>query len=196
VDYVKAGVAALPSGYLSPTASFPAFDENAYAPTCAPLTTCDTKYADILRPAPIQSSVATTKTLVSFGLYVDYVNSDTKAAYDCADTKSTDPKCDGLRDRNPLETLPFYAINVANLGQWSTSPGSGTFSVTSPTFDNKGILQGTGGVVTLPVLSSCRKARIDITRSSSGVAGRSPIDPDDASDANKAFDETLFGVGC
>lgn len=188
VDYITKGVAGLPTGYLSPTARFPAFDATQYLPTYKAILTPD----PILLPRP--SDGKEFKRLVTFGLYVDYLSPETRKAYDCAATKDTDASCNGLRDRNPLETLPFYAINVANLGVWSRDTlGKEWLAVTSPSFDNKGILSGEGGVVTKVVNGKqCGSVTLSITKSASGIAGRLPIDPDDNSSANKASDSLLF----
>lgn len=200
VDYLKDSMATLPAGYLSPTASFPAFEEATYAPSCEGNPDCNARYADILKPAPFllaKTGEFATRQVVSFGLYVDYVNPDTKQAYECALTKSAAKSCDGLRSRNPLETLPFYAINVANLGTWSTDgAGSEWLSVTSPTYaTNTGILDGNGGLVSRDAqknATACKRAILSMTRSSSGLAGRLPIDPDDNGAANKASDALTF----
>jgi prepilin-type N-terminal cleavage/methylation domain-containing protein len=190
------------STYLSPDVPFPAFDETKYAPACDPLdSSCLTKsYQDILAPVtPIYLAKGSTKTIVSFGLYVDYLSPDTKKAYDCALNKATntgDATCNGLRDRNALETLPFYAINVANLGVWALDTnGKNWLTVSSPTFDNKGILKGLGGVVTAVNTNAavrCDPVTVALTRSSSGIAGRLPIDPDDNKASNKASDALQF----
>lgn len=200
VSYLQESASSLPTGYLSPAAPFPAFVQSKYACKGTGDASCDPGYADILDPAPIYLATGGSKQLVSFGLYVDYINADTKKAFDCALGKSTGSDCDGLRDRNPLETLPFYAINVANLGVWSVqNVGQPNLTVSSPTFaNNTGILidNGDGGVVTAGVpkvtTNKCSSVSIDITRSSSGVAGRLPIDPDDNSAANKARESLEF----
>lgn len=200
VDYLQSSASALPTGYLSPTAPFPAFVESRYSCKDTGDTSCDPGYSDILDPAPIYLAKSATKQLVSFGLYVDYINADTKKAYDCALSKSTSSDCDGLRDRNALETLPFYAINVANLGVWSVDVnGKEWLTVTSPAFaNNTGILQGDGGVVKADSSkvsanpNNCGFVNLDISRSSSGIAGRLPIDPHDNAAANKARDVIAF----
>lgn len=183
VDYLQQGAGSLPAGYLSPTAPFLAFDRASYA----------SKYPAILARAPIDlNSSSPSKQLVAFGLYVDYVSPDTKKAYECALSKSSSSSCDGLRERNPLETLPFYAINVANLGIWSVDKD--WFAVSSPSFNNKGILEDLGGLVTFEKAGApCGLVTFKISRSSSGVAGRLPIDPDDNADpANHAREYIPF----
>lgn len=195
VDYLSKGVESLPVGYLSPTARFPAFDEASYLPDFAP----------ILTPSPVvlpTSTGLTEKQLVSFGLYIDYLSQDTLTAYNCAATKSSDASCNGLRERNPLVTLPFFAINVANLGVWKADASmfpapnrDPTVTVSSPLFDNKGILSGAGGVVKVATAAKpapCTKLSLSITRSSSGVAGRLPIDKDDNLPANWSLDSLWF----
>lgn len=201
VQYLQESVSALPAGYLSPTAQFPPFIESRYACKGTGDLSCDPGYSDILDPAPNYLAKGMSKQVVSFGLYVDYINADTKKAYECAASPSTNTgrDCDGLRDRNPLETLPFYAINVANLGVWTVdAKGQEWLVVNSPTFaNNTGILQGDGGVVkadSTKVSSSpnnCGFVNLDISRSSSGIAGRLPIDFDDNS-AAKARETLAF----
>lgn len=208
VKFISSGAAAVKTmtGYLSPDWRFPQFNEADYlTPPADPLSN-EPVARNILQPAPVV--LKTTKDYVSFGLYVDYLSPETLNAYDCALNKATntsDRSCDGLRDRNPLETLPFYAINVANLGLWKAdasmfpSPNNGpTVVVSSPSasdFDNKGIFTGSGGVVTALSPKSpapCTKVSVGITRSSSGIAGRLPIDKDDNSVSNLNGDSLWF----
>lgn len=194
VDFISGGVGTVKSqpGYLSPDSRFPEFVEASYSPF----------YDPILKPAPVllpTKTGAQTKSLVSFGLYVDYLSPETIAAYDCAANKATnssDASCDGLRDRNPLETLPFYAINVANLGVWNPEMvDSHPYWVSSPEYEkNTGILKGNGGVVAMQSGNEevCTEVSIAITRSSSGIAARLPIDKDDSAGTNRSGDSLKF----
>lgn len=198
VDYLQAGVSSLPGGYLSPQDQFPAFSIEKYAGNCSVDPTSD--YCDILEPSSIPLTLdAAPRQMVAFGLYADYLTKETRLAYDCAGSKDESRReCDGMRDRNKMEVLPFYAINVANLGVWGPdSQGREWIAVTSPVYGNKGILTGEGGVVSRKSVraSNCGRVAFGITRSSSGIAGRLPIDPDDADGAKNPFDPTTPSSG-
>ena len=109
--------AEMPDGYPGPTAKFP-------SPTAAANTT----YADIVEPAAISFEKDDIVNLVSFGLYVDYLSDDTLLAYKCALDEDDEDECAGLGGRAPLDVIPFYAVNVASLGDW-TSPAPGVAGV-------------------------------------------------------------------
>ncbi|MGI8561473.1 MAG: type IV pilus modification PilV family protein [Luteimonas sp.] len=171
---VADGMASLPPGYPGPTARFPA----------ASATLLGT-YDDIVNPPAIALLTGDVKKLVAFGLYVDYLSADTLKAYDCASTKNNTGDCAGLGGRNPLEVLPFYAVNVANLGSWA-SARAGVAAVVNATYSNQGLLSSDGGVVSAGSSSSSDPVpvSIEINNSNSGLAGTQPVDPDDKSDFN------------
>lgn len=180
-DSIADGMASLPSGYPGPGASFP-------APSSARLSS----YADIVTPPSIALNDGDTKKLVAFGLYVDYVNADTIKAYACAKAQNNTGDCEGLGSRNPLEVLPLYAVNVANLGSWSSSKPL-VASVVNATY-RQGLLDADGGTVTAQSQNSPTvfPVRLEINNSNSGLAGTSPVDPDDASAANLFADTMEF----
>lgn len=179
---VADGVAALPAGYPGPGARFP-----------APSTTLLTAYDDIVNSPAIALAAGDVKKLVAFGLYVDYLSPDTLKAYNCARTSSNAGDCAGLGDRNPLEVLPFYAVNVANLGSWA-SARAGVAAVVNATYSNQGLLTSDGGVVTAGSLGSTTPVpvSIEINNSNSGLAGTQPVDPDDGSNFNFVTDFQNF----
>lgn len=182
--------AKLPSGYPSPTAKFP-----------GATPALDTEFAGITSPDPIAlSSEGEKKTLVAFGLYVDYLNDDTLLAYRCAATGKNDGDCLGLGERNALETLPFYAVNVASLADWS-SEAPLVAAVATATYDNKGSLATNGGLVTAGKGSSAVDANgalvpvyatLTINNSNSGLASTSAIDPHDALPESYVSDDYGF----
>lgn len=167
---VADGMASLPAGYPSPTPKFP-------APTAARLSAA----SDVVTPATIDLGTAgDTKKLVSFGLYIDYLSQDTIDAYNCAVGTDNTGNCAGLADRNPLGTLPFYAVNVANLGSWSSAKAA-VGSVANTIYDNRGLLATDGGMVTAQSGASAEAflVTLEINNSNSGLAGTLPVDPDD-----------------
>lgn len=182
---IDGGIASLPSGYPGPLARFPQATQTHLE-----------AYADLINPDTITLANGDVKKLVAFGLYIDYLSPDTLKAYACAKAKSNAGDCAGLGDRNSLEVLPFYAVNVANLGSWN-STRAGVASVENATYSNQGLLTSDGGRVTAglrdwgdasdPVLVG-----IDINNSNSGLAGTQPVDPDDAADANFVSDAQRF----
>lgn len=166
---MSSGMASLPAGYPSPTARFP-------APGAALLQ----DYADIDDPDALPLVEGDTRKLVAFGLYVDYINDETKHAYNCAVAQSNAGNCAGLGSRNPLEVLPFYAVNVANLGDWASAKPR-VADVAGAGYDNKGLLISDGGLITAYSDASTDPFRISLSigASNSGLAGTVPVDPHD-----------------
>ena len=180
------GMASLPAGYPSPTARFP-------KPTDVRLN----QYSGIVTPDSIALPAATdtnnTRKLVAFGLYVDYLNADTIKAFNCAKEKDDTGDCIGLGKRNPLEVLPLYAVNVANLGSWESAQ-AGAGSVVNATYSNQGLLAQDGGTVKSGTSSATEPflVKLEINNSNSGLAGTSPVDPDDKDDGSLAIDAQAF----
>ena len=193
LNSIKDGMASLPTAYPAPNARFP-------APTSARLTA----YSAIVTPPsialPAASDTNNTRKLVAFGLYVDYLNADTIQAYNCAGKLPESDDCAGLGNRNPLEVLPLYAVNVANLGSWNSAKAAAG-SVVNATYSNQGLLVQDGGIVTAGSGTSGVDASmnplpfaitLNINNSNSGLAGTAPVDPDDKSDANFVNDAQAF----
>lgn len=135
-------------------------------------------------------------SLIAFGLYVDYLTPETLAAYKCAYGTKQDPEptgCEGQTQRNPLETIPFYAVNVANLGEWrSRIPEA--IRAQNTVYTTGGLVASDGGLVrsnsaaaggTVPVT-------LRMSASASGLASTFPVDPDDARSANFREDSQDF----
>jgi hypothetical protein len=166
--------ATLPDGYPSPTATFP-----------VPTSSTNSTYATIVDPAAVAIIEAEKVNLVSFGLYVDYLSDDTLLAYRCAlNGDEDDDECTGLTERDPLTVLPFYAVNVASLGDWESAKPL-VASVAGATYTNQGSLATVGGIVTggkgasavdgtgAPIPSPVTTT---INRSNSGLTGTAAID--------------------
>lgn len=180
----------MPTGYPSPTAKFP-----------GPTPALETEFAGILEPEAIAlDAEGDQKTMVAFGLYVDYLNEDTLLAYRCAANDDNDGDCAGLGERNALETLPFYAVNVASLADWSAESPL-VASVADATYDNKGSLATNGGLVTAGKASSEVDVNGDpvpvgitltINESNSGLTGTAAVDPHDALDGSYVSDTQGF----
>lgn len=175
------GMASLPVGYPSPSAKFP-------GPSSARLSAA----SDVVTPATIDLADGDTKKLVAFGLYIDYLSQDTIDAYNCAGGDGSG-NCAGLENRNPLETLPFYAVNVANLGSWASAKAA-VASVNNTIYDNQGLLATDGGTVTAQSGKSAQAfpVALEINNSNSGLAGTLPVDPDDKLNANFVSDDQTF----
>lgn len=182
--------AKLPAGYPSPTAKFP-----------GPTPALEAEFAGIIEPSAIPlSTEGEQKSLVAFGLYVDYLNEDTLLAYRCAATGDNTGACLGLGNRNALEALPFYAVNVASLADWS-SEAPMVASVATATYDNKGSLATNGGVVTAGRGSSSVDANgnlipVDVTltinNSNSGLTSTSAVDLHDGEPSSYISDSYGF----
>lgn len=182
--------AEMPTGYPSPTAKFP-----------APSTTTNTAYAVVVDPDAVEIAEDETVNLVSFGLYVDYLNEDTLLAYRCAlNGTDEDDECTGLIDRDPLTVLPFYAVNVASLGDWDSAEPL-VVSVAGATYTNQGALSTIGGIVVGGKAASetdgdgepiPSPVTITINNSNSGLTGTAAVDLDDELDANYIPDAQTF----
>lgn len=181
-DYIKGAANNLPTGYPSAGAALP-------GPTSTELTA----YSDITSPGAIALADADERKLVAFGLYVDYLSDDTLFAFNCARTNDNTGDCEGYGGRNPLEYIPFYAVNVANLGAWESQTPN-VASVAGATFDNKGLLKTDGGIVTAGAASSVSPVPVSesINISNSGLTATVAVDPDDAATSSQASDAQDF----
>lgn len=181
--------ATMPTGYPSPTAKFP-----------GPSSGANSTYASVVNPASIAITKDEKVNLVSFGVYVDYLNDDTLLAYKCALDGDNDGDCAGLGERDPLSVIPFYAVNVASLGDWSSEKPL-VAAVAGATYSNQGELATVGGIVTggsgasdtdsggAPVPSD---VTITINNSNSGLTGTAAVDLDDQLSGNYIPDPQSF----
>jgi len=182
-DYANYAAQNIPVGYPSPTAKLP-------APTSAQLTT----YADVADPAVIDFTAASQeRKLIAFGLYIDYLSQDTIDAYNCAVADNNTGSCSGLGTRNPLEYIPFYAVNMGNLGAWGSSK-TDVADVTDVGFSNQGFQTSDGGVVTSKAGNSNDPFPVSmaVKKSNSGLTNTAAIDTDDAAAANVVTDAQNF----
>jgi len=176
---IQDGMSNLPSGYPAPAAKFPT-----PAATPSNLRTTD----------PIQFTAAgQQRNLVAFGLYMDYLSPETRQVYECARNNDNSGDCSGLGYLEPLQVLPFYAVNVANLGSWTSSQPL-VSSVTNTIYSNQGLLQTDGGLVTAQQGSSADAfpVTLSINDSNSGLAGTAPIDRGDEADSSYVADAQDF----
>lgn len=121
------------------------------------------------------------RQLVNFGLYIDYLSPDTIEAYSCAVANDNTGDCEGYGNRNPLEFIPFYAVNVANLGQWrSEFPNVAT--VSNVRYSNQGSQIEDGGIVSgeSDAYSNSFNVIEKIGRGNTGLTNTAPTDDDDA----------------
>jgi Tfp pilus assembly protein PilV len=199
-DYITEVMGARPSNY--PATPLP-------SPSPALRVTNTTYYNTIERPGDGTGTDGTIKIdeaisdadrrqLVDFGLYVDYLSKDTIEAYTCAINNDNTGDCEGYGNRNPLEFIPFYAVNVANLGYWrSEFPNVAT--VSNVRYSNQGAQVGDGGIVSgeADKYSSPFKVLEAIRRGNTGLTNTAATDDDDA--AQGVEDAQLFvkqgGIG-
>lgn len=181
-DYVNSAAQNIPANYPGPLATYPA------SPLPGPTSSQLTTYADIVSPPTISFSAAgQTRKMVTFGLYVDYLTPETLVAYNCALNNDNTGPCLGLGTRNKLEYLPFYAVNVANLGSWSSAKSS-VVSVVNAAFDNSGNLSADGGLATAgsSTLATAVPVQEEIGNSNTGLTNTAAIDHDDGADCTAA----------
>jgi prepilin-type N-terminal cleavage/methylation domain-containing protein len=184
-DLLKTGLgstATMPDGYPGPAAIFP-----------RATSALDLEHATLTDPAAVDIAEDQERTLVSFGVYVDYLSDETLTAYKCALDGDNEGDCTGLGERNPLEVLPFYAINVASLGDWVSSTPLAA-SVADATYSNQGTLQTNGGLVTGEKAGSEDPIPVTLTigNSNSGLTGTTAVDFDDDASANRSSDAQDF----
>lgn len=186
---VAAGVtqiAPTTSNYPSPAQAFPVFTVGS---------------SDGLRlAAPISLNNPGTSpdrhSLIAFGLYVDYLTPETLAAYKCAYGTRQDPEpagCEGQTQRNPLETIPFYAVNVANLGEWRSRVPE-AIRAQNTLYTTGGLVASDGGLVRSNAAAAGGTVPVTLrmSASASGLASTFPVDPDDARGANFREDSQDF----
>jgi len=180
--YIADALGSIPAGYPSPTAKLP-------APTSARLS----QHASVVSPSQIDLSSPTQRKLVDFALYVDYLNQDTLDAYNCAVAHNNTGACQGFGFRNALEYIPFYAVNVANLGSWNSALPS-VADVVNATYTNQGNLAADGGIVTAGSSGSSTPVSVaeEINNSNSGLTATAPVDLDDALSTSFVNDSQAF----
>lgn len=151
-------------------------------------------HPDVLSPSNVlYTESAGDRKLVSFGLYIDYLTPDTIEAFNCARANNNSGDCAGLGDRDPLEYIPFYAVNLASLGGWS-SANALVAQVDGAIYNNQGSLTSEGGIVHWGTGSSSSAIPIQeqINVSNSGLTSTMQIDPDDAGSSSFVIDALGF----
>ena len=142
----------------------------------------------------VMNDTSPEKRMAAFGLYMDYLTDDTIAVYRCIEgsLSSTDSRCSGLVQRNAaaaMAVLPFYAVNVANLGEWMSGVPE-AIGVYSANFVNR-----TDGGRAYPAYASSAATipvSLRMNMSNSGLASTLPVDPDDKNPASFGSDKQDF----
>lgn len=165
------------------------------APTTLPSASAaiKTSYQDVLEPPAIKySDSAAQRKLISLGLYIDYLSPDTIKAFNCASSKNNTGDCTGLGTRDPLEYIPFYAVNVASLGKWESKDAS-VVTIDGAVYNNQGSLATQGGLANWGAGSSQTEVlgQEEINISNSGLTATVPIDDDD--EASTSFFADALG---
>lgn len=183
-DYAEEAVTSRPAGYPA-------------APTklSGPSDGLKTAYQDILEPSALDyASSSTDRKLLAFGLYIDYLSPETIQAFQCAVAGNDNGDCKGLGTRDPLEYIPFYAVNLASLGKWETTPHEEIVNIDGATYNNQGRLATQGGLAKWGSGSSQDPVpgKEEINISNSGLTATVPIDLDDASTTSFVTDTINF----
>lgn len=63
-----------------------------------------------------------TRTLNSRGIYVDYLSDKARSALACIGQPETNLACRTYRNKEPLELIPFLAVNMTGLADWYRDP--------------------------------------------------------------------------
>lgn len=117
------------------------------------------------------------------GIYIDFLTSETRSAIACIG--NTARNCAPFRNKNPLELVPFFAVNLTNLNYFQESPDPSPVIFIEPngfpqTYGQefvRGRVRATGGGDALAIASS--------RRSNAGVTDQIPIYPDSAEIINE-----------
>lgn len=160
----------------------------------APDSTITAAYQDVLQPAALDYAASTSdRKLLAYGLYIDYLSPDTLEAYACAVARNDSGDCKGYGTRDPLEFLPFFAINLASLGTW-TSGNDSIVNINGAIYNPQGRLATQGGLAVWGQGSSetaiAGSERINV--SNSGLTATLPIDLDDLDAASHVTDSIDF----
>lgn len=142
----------------------------------------------------VMTDTSVEKRMAAFGLYMDYLTDDTIAVYRCIEgsLSSSDSRCSGLVAKGAaaaMTVLPFYAVNVANLGEWMSGVPE-AIGVYSANF----VTKTDGGRVYPAYASSAAEIPVSLrmNMSNSGLASTLPVDPDDKSPASFGSDKQDF----
>jgi len=180
---------ALPSGYpvggLEDQVGRPASPGNPGAsppipPTPATFTELarefDNAFLDLDEDDHVQLPMDRYHNLNARGIYIDFLTSETRNAIACVD--STARNCAAFRNRDPLELVPFFAVNLTNLGYFRESPDPSPVIFVEPngfpqTYGQDFVrarVRATGGGDALAIASS--------RRGNAGLTDQIPIYPD------------------
>lgn len=152
------------------------------------------KDSELRLPGPIRMDDSSPeKKLVAFGMYMDYLSKETLDSYGCVagTISASDSRCSGLVASTPqaaMAMLPFFVVNVANLGEWRSGEKS-AISVYSADqangTDGGRVYPNVGKAVVLDANGIATPVEIPVAlrmnTSNSGLASTFPVDPDDAS---------------
>lgn len=136
-------------------------------------------------------------SLAARGLYIDWLSPKALERLGCIGDTST--KCAAFKDMDVLQMVPFVAVNLTDLANWSTSNATHV-SVRNDPIPLSGNGKGGGGKTdafvrgeVTAVDNGQANVLANITRSNSGVVDTRAVDPGDL--AQEAQDQEEFGVG-
>lgn len=153
-------------------------------PTFTALASTYDSFLDTAEDDVVQLPMDRYHNVSARGIYIDFLSSEARQAIACVG--STDRNCAAFRDRNPLELVPFFAVNLTNLAYFRKSmTTSNVLSVEPNGFPQtygqdfvRGRVKSTGNG-DLKLLASSR-------RGNAGLTDQIPIYPDTTQIVNEA----------
>lgn len=124
------------------------------------------------------------------GIYIDFLSTEAQQAIACVG--NTDRNCAAFRDRNPLELVPFFAVNLTNLAYFRKAQASNVLFLEANGFPQTYGLDFVRGRVRstasgdLKILASSR-------RGNAGLTDQIPIYPDASLIVNEGEPFTVGG---
>ncbi len=131
---------------------------------------------DVAKQSRLTIARTSTFAMAQRGLYIDYISDEARDALACIG--SSEPRCAYFRNKEVLEIIPFIAINLTKLSDWSAVPAK-IVSVRNDGIANSGYVRGLVTGVGAPPPDVFAEVIARSTRGNSGLVDRGSTDPDD-----------------
>ncbi len=132
---------------------------------------------------PADLAVASKFNLSSRAVFVDWLSPEAINKLNCVGTDATNVDCatkySNYQTSSILQIVPFFAINLTNIGEWSENSASKILTVANEAIPNNVSTTFTRGEVT-GVKAGSAQTSVNSYRGASGLTDQVPIDPDDA----------------
>ncbi|MEO6593438.1 MAG: prepilin-type N-terminal cleavage/methylation domain-containing protein [Planctomycetota bacterium] len=142
----------------------------------------DTEFLDLDEDDRTELPLGKYHNLSARGIYIDFLTSETRSAIACIG--NTARNCAAFRNKNPLELVPFFAVNLTNLNYFNEFPSSPVTYLEPNGFPQTYGQDFVRGRVRADASGNSR-IRASTRRGNAGVTDQIPIYPDSAEIINE-----------